>query len=110
MQLIARSTVEGNEAILNLSIQSVKESKSTKVITIMALIYVPASFAAVSSIFVSLRSLGQNFVTVFALNSVLEMTVVIALFTQSVAERLFSQPRMVIHISTPAKLGLSMEH
>lgn len=79
MQLIARSTVEGNDAILNLSIQSVKESKSMKVITIMALIYAPASFTAVSSIFISLRSQGQDMVTVLAFNSALEMIAVVSL-------------------------------
>ena len=48
--MIAKSTIKGNEAILNLSKKSVREAKSMKVITIMALIYIPASFAAVSII------------------------------------------------------------
>ena len=47
MKVITASTIQGNEAILGLSRQSLHEARAMKAITVAALIYVPASFVAV---------------------------------------------------------------
>ena len=50
MKMMTVSTIQGNEALLELSQKSVSEAQSMKAITVVALIYVPASFVAVSSL------------------------------------------------------------
>ena len=47
MKTMTVSTVQGNGALLELSHKAVSEAQSMKAITIVALIYVPASFVAV---------------------------------------------------------------
>lgn len=53
MKRMTFSTMEGNGALLELSQKSVSEAQSMKAITIVALVYVPASFVAVSTAFPS---------------------------------------------------------
>ena len=58
MKLLNSSTIQGNEALLGLSQKSVSEAQSMKAITVVALVYVPASFVAVRNLFSQLcRSL-----------------------------------------------------
>ena len=47
MKTMTVSTVEGNGVLLGLSQQAVSEAQSMRTITVVALIYVPASFVAV---------------------------------------------------------------
>ena len=47
MKLLNSSTIQGNETLLRLSQKAVSEAQSMKAITVVALVYVPASFAAV---------------------------------------------------------------
>ena len=51
MKLLNSSTIQGNEALLGLSQKSVSEAQSMKAITVVALVYVPASFVAVRNLF-----------------------------------------------------------
>lgn len=60
MKVITASTVQGNDALLSLSRQSVREARSMKAVTVMALIYVPASFAAVRIQSLMLRSMAAQ--------------------------------------------------
>jgi len=48
MKIVTLSTIQGNQALLELSQKSISEAKSMKAITIVALVHVPASFVAVS--------------------------------------------------------------
>ena len=47
MKTMTVSTIQGNGALLELSHKAVSEAQSMKAITIVALVYVPASFVAV---------------------------------------------------------------
>ena len=47
--------MEGNEALLGLSQKAVSEAQSMKAITVVALVYVPASFVAVRNLLSQLR-------------------------------------------------------
>ncbi len=48
MKIMTLSTIQGNRALVELSQKSISEAKSMKAITVVALVYVPASFVAVS--------------------------------------------------------------
>ncbi len=48
MKSMTVSSLQGNGLVLELSHKAVKEAQSMKVITILALVYAPASFVAVS--------------------------------------------------------------
>ena len=50
MKMITNSTIQGNGALLGLSQKAVSEAQSMKAITVVALVYVPASFVAVKNL------------------------------------------------------------
>ena len=50
MKMLNSSTIQGNEALLGLSQKAVSEAQSMKAITVVALVYVPASFVAVRNL------------------------------------------------------------
>lgn len=69
MRTMTVSTIEGNGALLGLSQQAVSEAQSMRAITIVALVYVPASFVAVraalfeafKSSYTTLTTRGKDF-------------------------------------------------
>jgi hypothetical protein len=48
LQRTAEATSRANEAIMRMSLRSTQEARTMRILTILALIYVPGSFIAVS--------------------------------------------------------------